>query len=525
MKPKALGPFLGMNNRLPAQSLFVNDKGYFMSDAVNIDFTNDGWFKRRKGRSVVQAMTGAHSMFKNLIVRASTLYTFSTGPYAETLFKVLTSDARVSYLEHNGSIYYSNGTDSGRIESGTWYPWAMQTPSAPAVAQIAGTLNKGRYLVGVSYYNSATGEEGGLSPLSVSELSADNSAIRVTLPGASTGATHVRLYVSQLNGTAVGRYGQYATGTASADITSLTTTGTGSDTSIEPLPAGTRLFWHMGRLCSVSGKRVYYSEPFRPGYMKPTNYIDFEANVSVAIANQMGTYIVADKTRWFPNDFEAKDGVVLDQLPYGAIPGTEFEYEDAKKVGWMGAYGFVVGDEQGQVAEPMKEAVNATLPASGVSTLFDEDGFRRVLSCGYCMNLETGAVSRYTNCDFTSSYGDKATLADGLYSLAGAKDGATDIAAVADLGRHDFGSAELKRLPNLYIGGAADSPMKLTVQTNEAAYDYAARSCNGGLAMQRFDTGKGLRATWYNLTLTNQLSSDFSIASVIAMMGATSRRV
>ena len=150
------------------------------------------------------------------------------------------------------------------------------------------------------------------------------------------------------------RCGQYATGTATADITSLTTTGTGSDTSIEPLPAGARLFWHMGRLCSVVGKRVYYSEPFRPGYMKPTNYLDFEANVSVAIANQMGAYIVADKTRWFPNDFEAKDGVVLDQLPYGAIPGTEFEYEDAKKVGWMGAYGFVVGDEQGQVAEPMK---------------------------------------------------------------------------------------------------------------------------------------------------------------------------
>jgi len=524
MEPKAIGPFLGMNNRLPAQSLSVQDKGYYMADAVNIDFTNDGWFRRRKGRAVVQAMTGAHSLFKNLIVRDSILYTYSTGPYAETLFKVLTSNARVSYHEHNGSIYYSNGTDSGRIEAGVWYPWALPTPDAPAVSAIGGTLVKGRYLTGVSYYNATTGEEGGLSSLSVSELASDG-AIRVTLPAATTGATHVRLYVSQLNGTAVGRCGQYATGTATADITSLTTTGSGSDTSIEPLPAGTRLFWHMGRLCSVSGKRVYYSEPFRPGYCKPTNYLDFEANVCVAIANQMGVYIVADKTRWFPNDFEAKDGVVLDQLPYGAIPGTEFEYEDAKKVGWMGAYGFVVGDEQGQVAEPMKEAVNATLPASGVSTLFDEDGFRRVLSCGYCMNLETGAVSRYTNCDFTSSYGDKATLADGLYSLAGAKDGATDIAAVADLGRHDFGSAELKRLPNLYIGGAADSPMKLTVQTNEASYDYAARSCNGGLAMQRFDTGKGLRATWYNLTLTNQLSSDFSIASVIAMMGATSRRV
>lgn len=524
MKPKALGPFLGMNNRLPQQSLYVQDKGYFMADAVNIDFTNDGWFRRRKGRTLVQAMTGAHSLFKNLVARASTLYTYTTGPYAETLLKVLASNDRISYHEHNGSIYYSNGTDSGRIEAGVWYPWALPTPSAPSVSAIAGTLTKGRYLVGASYYNATTGEEGGVSTLSVSELASDG-AIRVTLPAATTGATHVRLYVSQLNGTAVGRYGQYATGTATADITSMATTGTGSDASIEPLPAGTRLFWHMGRLCSVTGKRIYYSEPFRPGYMKPTNYIDFEANVSVAIGNQMGAYVVADKTRWFPNDFEAKEGVVLDQLPYGAIPGTEFEFKEAKKVGWMGAYGFVVGDEQGQVSEPMKGEVNATLPASGVSTLFDEDGFRRVASCGYCMNIETGAVSRYTNCDFTSAYGGLATLADGLYSLAGAKDGSTDIAATADLGRHSLGSDQLKRLPNLYIGGSADSPMKLTVQTNEASYDYTARNCNDGIAMQRFDTGKGLRATWYNLSLTNQLSSDFSIASVLVMVGATSRRV
>ena len=58
MKPKAIGPFLGMNNRLPAQSLSVQDKGYYMADAVNIDFTNDGWFRRRKGAHAVQAMTG-----------------------------------------------------------------------------------------------------------------------------------------------------------------------------------------------------------------------------------------------------------------------------------------------------------------------------------------------------------------------------------------------------------------------------------------------------------------------------------
>ena len=79
----------------------------------------------------------------------------------------------------------------------------------------------------------------------------------------------------------------------------------------------------------------------------------------------------------------------------------------------------------------------------------------------------------------------------------------TDIAAVADLGRHDFGSTELKRFAEPLHRRLGRLPMKLTVQTNEATYDYAARSCNDGLATQRFDLGKGLRATWYNLTLTD----------------------
>lgn len=524
MKTKQIGPFIGMNNRLPGNSL-KTENGYFMSRAINIDFDNDGWFRRRRGRAIIQAMTGAHSLFRNLIVRASTMYTYTTGPYAETLLKVLSSDARVSYYEHNGSIYYSNGTDSGRIAGGSRYPWALPTPAAPGVSQIAGALNKGRYLVGVSYFNSATGEEGGLSSLSVAELSADNSAIRATLPGATDGATHVRLYVSQLNGTVVGRVGQYAIGTATADINTMTTTGTGSDTSLEPLPAGTRIFWHMGRLCSVVGNRVYFSEPFRPGYCRPTSYLEFETNVSVAVANQMGTYIVADKTRWFPSDFAAKDGVVLDPLPYGAIPGTEFEFDDAAKVGWMGEYGFVIGDIQGNVTEASKAAVDVSLPASGVSILFDEQGCRRVLSCGYCMNLESSAVSQYTNCNFTSAYGDLATMADGMYTMTGTKDGAADIDAVADFGLLDFGTQERKLLLNLYLGAISDERMILTVSVGENSYKYEARRCDDSLEIQRFDTGRGLRATWFGLALSNKLSSDFSVSSVDALVAPTNRRI
>lgn len=222
MKTQPKGPWLGINNRLPAYALNKDKVGDFLRDAVNVDVDNAGSLRRRRAASMVQAMVAPHSLHMTsdtagYMVRGSSIYAITLSAYSETLFKVLTSNNPVSWLEVAGHLYYSNGIDSGRISAGVWYPWALPTPSAPSVAGVAGALDKGAYQVVVSYRNSVTGEEGGVSPSTSHSLSTIG-GLRVTLPGATPGATHINVYVSTVNGEVPFLAATVTTGTATVDI-------------------------------------------------------------------------------------------------------------------------------------------------------------------------------------------------------------------------------------------------------------------------------------------------------------------
>lgn len=526
MKPVQLGPFLGLNTRIEDFALSTKE-GTFLSEASNVYCDKAGRIHRRPGLTLMQAMTGAHSLFKNYLVRASTLYRITLPTYSETLVKVLASDGAMSYAEHDGSIYYSNGTDSGRIASdGAVYPWALPTPSAPATSNIAGTLPAGKYLVAVGYANTTTGEEGGLSASAVVTLSAAG-AIRVTLPAATTGATHVKVYVSKHNGTALGLYSTVATGTATVDITSTTTGKTGQDKYIEPMPACTNLFIHMGRLCGTKGDTLYYSEPYRMGYYRADKgFIRFESAISVAVPNQSGVYVVTDKTQWIPGDVATPADMIRDVRNYGAVPGTVFSFPTITLVGWVGDKGFVIGDDQGQVTSPTEDVIDFDPPASGTAYVMDLAKERLVVSCGYCMNLETRSVTQWDGYALNSLSEGYGIAPVGVLSLSGDTDNGSDIASTIGLGRLNFQTEELKHLIACYVGVASPEKMAVTVTLpDEREYTYATRSSDAALKMQRFDLGRGLRANWFGLTLSNTNGADFTLASASIEAKASTRRI
>lgn len=542
MKTQPIGPFLGVNNRLPDFALNT-DKGRWLRDAVNVNVTNSGNVRRRAAAVLVQAMSNADSLYltsdtAGYLRRGSAIYSITLPGYTETLFKVLSSDAPLSWSEYNGSLYYSNGVDSGRIEGGVAYPWGMATPNAPTCATIAGALYAGAYQVAVSYSNSATGEEGGISASSNPSLSATG-GIRITLPGSSPGATHINVYLSTVNGSIPMWVGSYAIGTASIDIAAEPTRLRESNGRFEqPLPAGTQVFMANGRLCSVSGSRINIGEPARPGYYIPIDgrqriegdapgygFITFPAPIDLVVPTQFGVYVAyGNITQFFAGaDFAATE-MVKDVLPYGAVPGTAFvvPHKENPLVGWFGAHGVVLGDPQGQVKDMMVDNIDLTPPAAGTSVVVQSDGFKRVVSCGWCLNLENGAATRYEDWPVSSSSRGYATMPDGLYLLSGS--GKVD--ANVDLGKTDFGSENLKAMPACYLGAASDTPMELRVTTpDQEDYRYEARSSSTELRIQRVDPGKGLRANWYDLSIYNTEGSDFTLASVSFAPVASGRRI
>ena len=518
MKTVPMGPFLGINNRLPDSALHISTQrvqGDYLKDAVNVDIDNAGRLCHRKVPQLVQAMSGAHSLYltsdtSGYLVRDSVLYSIVLPTYAETLLRVLGSDDAMSYVEYNGDLYYSNGADSGRITAGVVYPLGMVTPGAPTLSVIGGALSVGAYQVAVSYVNTTTGEEAGISGKSQVELASEG-GVRVMLPAATPGATHLNIYLSQTNGAVVYLAATVAVGTALVDLIDLPTGRQASERREEPLPAG-RLLLSSGRLCSVVGNTLYVGIPYRHGYVDPINYgVPFPTNISVAVDAQAGIYVAADKTYWLPNE-----GVIADVLPYGAVPGTEFSHPDKTLVGWFGEKGIVLAAPSGEVQAVMADNIELMPPVSGFTMLIDDE-FDRVVSCGWCMNLENKAATRYTGWPFSSFSRGYGTTPTGICSLTS---GNADW--YADFGKVDLGNAQLKHLPNAYLGVESSDILQLIVNDD---YTYPARSFDAALKTQRIDVGKGLRGTWFNLKLTGTDGADFRLESIDFIPATTKRRI
>ena len=526
MDTKPLGPFLGINNRLPDFALHKAKTGDYLRTADNVDITDAGTIVRRRGVTRLQAMTNAHSLHMKTVstgflVRASVLYAITLPAYTETLLKGLASAATMSYAQIGTDWYFSNGTDSGRITAGVAYPIGLPTLAAPTTAVIGGSLLTGWYQVTLAYVNSTTGEEGGIAPSSNVQLSSSG-GIRVTLPGVLTGATHVNVYLSLSNGTVPLLATTVTTATATVDLTTLAT-GKPAPTRFEAaLPPGS-LFAANGRLCSFAGSTVYVGLPFRPGYYLPVEgWVPFADTVSIAISNQGGAYIVADKTYWIPGDLGDVKDTIRDILPYGAVPGTAFTVPHEPLVGWFSNKGFVIGDTSGGLDTTMSVNVDPTLPALGVASVCECSGFRRVSSCGYSMNLATKAVTTYSDWAFTSLSRCFGTKLDGIYQT----DTAAVVTSTISFGKQNFGSEQFKFMPAVYLGIDSLSAMSLRIQAPPAVdYSYPARDYGAGVQMQRVDLGRGLKSNWFELGLSNTAGADFTLATVSFGPVITARRI
>lgn len=511
-----IGPFLGINTRLPDFALKVRTRlvqGDYVRDAINVDIDNSGRAVTRQALSLVQAMTGAHSLFMTsatagLVVRDSVLYAITLPDYSETLVKVLSSNERMSYDVRHDGVFLSNGTDALRWNDGAITPWAFPTPDAPTLSAIGGSLNPGWYQVAISYSGDG---EGGVSACASIQLTATG-GIRVALPGATQGATKVNVYVSGANGGVPLLKAAVDVGTSSIDVT---TDASGREASVrneDPLPAG-RLAYCNGRLCSYAGNVLNIGSPYRHGYYLPVGgRIPFPAEVTNVVANQLGTYVIADKTYWIPGDIGDIKETIVDVLPFGGVKGTEFALVDRSVVGWFSVNGIVFGKMTGEVQPIMLDTVESPVANGSVSVVLDGE-YRRVVSCGWCANTENNAVTRY-DWSVTSCSGGYATTPDGICALS-----VGDVPWRIDFGKIDFGTDNIKHFPVAYVAAETAEPVTLSI----GEYDYSGRWVDEEIKTQRIVPGLGLRAAWFDVAL----SSDYGarIAGIDFVPAASRRRV
>lgn len=223
--------------------------------------------------------------------------------------------------------------------------------------------------------------------------------------------------------------------------------------------------------------------PVQPGYcLTNEKRIPFENDVEIAIGNQNGVYVAAGKTYFLAGRQIGAEMEVRQILHYGAVPGTEFSIESGDPehhtVGWFGENGIIFADTNGVVSEIMASTIKQTPPDSGVSVVLDTNDIYKVVSCGWCANEGTRAVSRYADWPVTSESVGYATMPDGVYLLSGG----TGVDCRLDLGKKNFGTENKKRfLPSMSAQRlpsrlSSSSPRRTVMNLNTRQEVVATRS-------------------------------------------------
>jgi len=380
VKPTPLGPFLGMNNRLPPYKLEVfsrgNKAGDYLRNAVNVDITDSGTLQRRKGTTLAQAGIDCHSLWAEgddvFYVDGTTLYEYPR----TTMREGLTPGMRCSYAHApRGEIYWSNGVVLERIANGVCGQASVPVPnpSPTVVSSGGGALKAGYYQVAITAVG-ANGEESGATwPVQVN--ASDSSRIEVSnLPG-----TLVNIYITPQNGD-VFLFAIQTTAT-SYIFPLLGTLGRQCPTlGLREMPPGQIVRWFKQRLLVASDNTLYYGEPASNALMNPMKgYIPFPGRITVIEPCQNGVYVVADQTYWLagPDISQAK---VEPVLPYGAAEGTGGKTPNTNEVWWFSQRGVVVGDETGKVKNVQEETVAVETAQSGATLYREQDGMRQLVS-------------------------------------------------------------------------------------------------------------------------------------------------
>jgi hypothetical protein len=384
-----------------------------LATAFDVEISDTGQILSRRGFTQVSATAG-HSLYANhtvaVLVEGSTLKALEPD-FTRTTLRTLSTAAPVSYDTVQDTIYYSNGTDTGRLVGRTPKEWGVAVPTSQPVASAApGSLPPGRYLYAMTFLRS-DGHESGTDMAASIDLPTGG-GIRFTSMQVSTNpdVSDKILYLSSPNGEVLYKAVMVANGATSAlyasnalDLkTPLTTQFAG------PPPAGNVVRGYNGSACVVAGDVVYYSDPYNLELFRlDTNFLRFPGQVAVYECVNDGIYVATTDLAgddpetnggtWYLGG-SRMDGLKSTQVfDYGAIPGTGvrtlaayFDTQTSDEGGaisasnpavvWASRHGVCVGFDGGRVQNLTEAMYSFPVAQRGAGLVRQARGFVQYLA-------------------------------------------------------------------------------------------------------------------------------------------------
>lgn len=399
------GAVAGLNNIAPDNAMPTNEFGLpvALREALNVDITKEGKFRRRKGHSLAIALPDAHSVFAHpefpyMVARDGNAF-YAIDPQLE-LEQLATGlgDTPTSYCVLNGELLWTTEkVATGRLDSLLVNrPLGYAAPGGvPALTPAAnGGLAEGRYRVCLSYLDGEGEESGTCAPAGV-DIAA-NGAITVTLLAPPAGMVATRVWVTEPHG----KEFYWAYDADPDELSVRIVDGMRGDIvrtpHLTPLPAGHIIREINGIILMAVDNAVLYGEAMRPRLYRPaTNFVPFAARVDmlqpVGEASNAGFYVAAGKRVYFLAGATPKQGNIRMVRTYGAVPGTglsvpaevaNLEGIEGDVAYWMGADGTPCLGLPGGTVKTLAKGAAMTQFERGASLLREVDSIAQFITAG-----------------------------------------------------------------------------------------------------------------------------------------------
>lgn len=364
-----------------------------LREAQNFDLSNEKSLISRDGYELWVSLAGAHSIKRlgaKLVCGAdSGLCLVDLAQKTSSVLNTAVEPGTpISWAQAGPGMYWTNGSQCGRIIGGANQVWGVDRPGAPTVsASAVGGMKAGKYqvtltsLFGLEESGAGKGQEVAV---------AENGGI--TLTNIPSVGDYIRIYVTKQNGDVFFWHSDIPAGTLTYLI--------GDKVLKKPLatqfatrpPIGHIIAYNDGRIYIAKGNVLYYTMPQRYGLYRPS--VDFlpPFNSTIKMIQPVdGGLYVDDGSLYFvridkidgpqlqeplPVEHSVKEGTNVSVPPYW------FDLEGQELIGyWWTEQGFpVLGLPDGKVQAIGKDKIAIPKYTRGATLLRQKEGWNQLIS-------------------------------------------------------------------------------------------------------------------------------------------------